>query len=56
MYYEHKISDFQEAIRWTLSAQSSSNQTRAFRKQYKKELDHRLNRLKIKAKNRRENI
>jgi len=56
MYYEHKKSDFQEAIHWTLSAQSSSNQTRAFRKQYKKELDHRLKRLKIKAKHRRENI
>ena len=51
MYYEHKKSDFQEAIHWTLSARSSSNKTRIFKNQYKKDLDHRLKRLKKKAKN-----
>ena len=56
MYYEHKKSDFQEAIHWTLSAQSSSNKTRIFNNQYKNELDHRLKRLKKKAKISREKL
>ncbi len=56
MYYEHKISDFQEAIHWTLSAQSSSNKTRLFKIQYKKELDHRLKRLKKKEMSSREKL
>jgi uncharacterized protein YprB with RNaseH-like and TPR domain len=56
MYYEHKKSEFQEAIHWTLSAQSSSKLTRISKNQYKKELDHRLKRLKIKAKNLREKL
>jgi len=56
MFYEHKISDFQEAIHWTLSAQSSSNLTRISKNQYKTELDHRLKRLKKKAKTSRENL
>jgi len=50
MYFEHKKNDLQEAIHWTLSAQSSSNQTRALKHRYKKELDHRLKRLKRKSK------
>lgn len=54
MYYEHKKADFQEAIHWTLSAQSSSNKTRIFKNQYKKELDHRLKRLKKKVKKSKE--
>ncbi len=56
MYYEHKITDFQEAIHWTLSAQSSANQSKLLKKQYKKELDHRLNRLKKKEKSRLEKM
>ena len=51
MYFEHKISDFQEAIHWTLSAQSTSKQFQITKNQYKKELNHRLKRLKKKAKN-----
>jgi len=52
MYYEHKVSDFQEAIHWTLSAQSSANRSRLLNTQYKKDLDHRLKRLKGKEKKR----
>ena len=50
MYYEHKISDFQEAIHWTLSAQASVKQSPELKSQYKDELEHRLNRLKNKEK------
>ena len=54
MYYEHKLSDFQEAIHWTLSAQSTIKDSRELKAQYKNELEHRLNRLKNKEKNRRQ--
>ena len=56
MHYEHKISDFQEAIHWTLSARSSSKRSRILKNQYKGELDHRLNRLKNKEKKRLNNL
>ena len=52
MYYEHKISDFQEAIHWTLSAQSSVKKSLEMKTQYNNELEHRLSRLKKKEKNR----
>lgn len=54
MYYEHKQSNFQEAIQWTISGQSSANRSSLLKNQYKKELDHRLNRLKRKEKRRQE--
>jgi len=52
-YYEHKVSDYQEAIHWTLSAQSSSKLSSELTKQYRIELEHRLRRLKNKEKNRK---
>ena len=52
MYYEHKVSDYQEAIHWTLSAQSSANRSRLLNTQYKEELEHRLKRLKGKEQKR----
>ncbi len=54
-YYEHKKSDFQEAIHWTLSAQASVKQSSFLKSQHKDELEHRLNRLKKKAKKHRQN-
>lgn len=54
MFYEHKKSDFQEAIHWTLSALSSPNLNGLIKNQYKAELDHRLKRLKRKTKKRRD--
>ncbi|HDD61125.1 MAG TPA: hypothetical protein ENF22_01180 [Chloroflexi bacterium] len=56
MYYEHKISDFQEAIHWTLSAQASVKQSPELKSQYKDELEHRLNRLKNKEKIHRQKL
>ena len=52
MYYEHKIMDFEEAIHWTLSALSSIESSNDLKARHKKELDHRLARLKDKLKSR----
>jgi len=51
-FYEHKNSDYQEAIHWTLSAQSSIKGSQELNNKYKNRLDHRLNRLKYKEKRR----
>ena len=50
MYYEHKLYDYEEAIHWTLSAISTANSSTGNDIKYKRELVHRLNRLKEKAK------
>lgn len=55
-YYEHKKSDFQEAIHWTLSAQSSANESSELIELYRKELEHRLNRLKTKENKRKKEL
>ena len=54
-YYEHKISDFEEALHWTLSAKSSLKLTPGFTEYIGDDLDHRLRRLKDKEKNRKDN-
>jgi len=56
MHYEHRKSDFQEAIHWTLSAQSSTSQSSLLKNKYKNELIHRLNRLKQKENKRQEKM
>lgn len=52
-YYEHKKSDYQEAIHWTLSAQSSAKESSELVEFHRKDLEHRLNRLKTKEKKRK---